>query len=132
MALEQIMIIAVAAVCVFVAVLVLVLKMSSRRRGVPPGRGHRDRRLTAWAPRPAVYVPGDWEERAGSFGQDDEGARGGAPGYGRSPGYGPPPLWTDSPYDLPPRWRPDGRLGCSPVKAAHWPNGAGGCSDGAS
>jgi len=106
MDLEEIVITAVAAACMFVAVLVLVLKMSSRRQGAPAGHGHRDRRLAAVAPRPAAYVPGDWGERAGSFGPNDEGACGGAPGYGRPAGYGPPPLWTDSPYDPPRGWRP--------------------------
>jgi hypothetical protein len=86
--LEEIAITGIAGVCVFVAVLVFVLRMSSRRRpGAPDGRG-----------------PRRWEERAWSFGSDEDEEYGGAPGYGRPPGYGPPPLWTESPYD-PPGWR---------------------------
>lgn len=88
MTLEEIAITGIAAVCVFVAVLVFVLRMSSRRRpGAPHGRG-----------------PGRWEERAWSFGPDEDEEYGGAAGDGRPPGYGPPPLWTESPYD-PPGWR---------------------------
>jgi hypothetical protein len=88
MTLEEIVITGVATVCVFVAVLVFVLRMSSRRR---PGLPH-------------VRGPGRWEERAWSFGPEEDEEYGGASGYGRPPDYGPPPLWTESPYD-PPGWR---------------------------
>jgi hypothetical protein len=75
--LEETAITGIAAVCVFVAVLAFVRRMSSRRRpGASHGRG-----------------PGRWEERAWSFGPDEDEEYGGAAGYGRPPGYGPPPLW---------------------------------------
>ncbi|MGH3236620.1 MAG: hypothetical protein ACRDOH_25870 [Streptosporangiaceae bacterium] len=88
MTLEEIVITGVAVVCVLVTVLVLVLRMSSRRRPGPPHAGG----------------PGRWEERAWSFGPEEDEEYGGAPGHGRPAGYGPPPLWTESPYD-PPGWR---------------------------
>ncbi len=106
MTLEEVVITAVAAVCVFVAVLVLVLRISARRRpGPKKPSGYRDRRLTATAASRRARMPGEWEERAWSFGPSEEEEYGGPPGYGRPPGYGPPPLWTDSPND-PPGWRP--------------------------
>ena len=95
MTLEEIVVTGVAAVCVFLAVLVFVLRTSSRRR---------DRRLVAMDGPPYGGVPGDWEETSWSFGPEEGGEYGGAPGYGRPPGYGPPPLWTELPYD-PPAWR---------------------------
>ena len=109
--LEDIVIIGVAAICVFVAVLVLMLRLSARRQPGPkhPGGRHgsrmrRDRPLVATAAPPHARVPGEWEERAASFGPEEDEEYGGAPGYGHPPGYGPPPLWTESPYD-PPGWR---------------------------
>ena len=102
MTIEEIVITGVAVVCVLVAVLVLVLRMSPWRR--PGPRGHRDRRLVAVAAPPHARGPGRWEERAWSFGPEEDEEYGGASGYGRPPGYGPPPLWTESPYD-PPGWR---------------------------
>jgi len=108
---EDIVIVGVAAVCVFVAVLVLMLRLSARRQPGPrnPGgrygpRMHRDRPLVATAAPPHARVPGEWEERAASFGPEQDEEYGGAPGYGRPPGYGPPPLWTEPPYG-PPGWR---------------------------
>jgi hypothetical protein len=93
---EQIVITGVGSVCVFAAVLVFVPRMSSRRR--------RDRRLVATAASPRDRRPGRWEERSWSFGPEEDGEYGGAPGCGRPPGYGPPPLWTESRYD-PHGWR---------------------------
>jgi subtilisin family serine protease len=108
MTLEDIVIIGVAAVCVFVAVLVFVLRISSRRRPGPRNpyapRMLRDPRLVATATPTYARVPGEWEERAASFGPQEDEEYGGALGYGRPPGYGPPPLWTEEPYD-PPGWR---------------------------
>lgn len=104
MTLEDIVIIGVAAICVFVAVLVFVLRISSRRRPRPKHpygpRMHRDRRLVATAAPPKAGGSGRWEEKAWSFGPEEDDEYGGAPGYGRPPGYGPPALWTD-----PPGWR---------------------------
>ena len=105
MTLEEIVVTGVAAVCVFVAALVFVLRMSSRRRAYrSPGSRGRDRRLAATAAPPDDRRPGRWEERAWSFGTEEDEAYGGASGYGRPPGYGPAPLWTEPPYD-PPAWR---------------------------
>ncbi len=105
MTLEEIVVTGVAAVCVFVAALVFVLRMSSRRRAYrSPGSRGRDRRLAATAAPPDDRRPGRWEERAWSFGPEEDEAYGGASGYGRPPGYGPAPLWTEPPYD-PPAWR---------------------------
>ena len=107
MTIENSVIIGVAAICVFVAVLVLTLRMSARRqpgsqhpRGPYGPRMHRDRRLVATAGPPHGHVPERWEERAASFGPQEDEEYGGAPGYGRPSGYGPPPLWTE-----PPGWR---------------------------
>jgi hypothetical protein len=99
MTLEDIVIIVVAAICVFVAVLVLVLRMSAQRRAAtshPYGpRMHRDRPLVPTATSPHARVPGRWEERAWSFGPQEDEEYDGAPGYGRPAGYGPPPLWNE-------------------------------------
>jgi GntR family transcriptional regulator/MocR family aminotransferase len=99
MTLEDIVIIAVAAVCVFVGVLVLVLRMSAQRRAGtshPYGpRMHRDRPLVPTATPSHARVPGRWEERAWSFGPQEDEEYDGAPGYGRPAGYGPPPLWNE-------------------------------------
>ena len=101
MTLEDIVIIGVAAICVFVAVLVLVLRMSAQRRAAtshPYGPlMHRDRPLVLTATSPHARVPGRWEERAWSFGPQEDEEDGGAPGYGRPAGYGPPPLWNEPP-----------------------------------
>ena len=107
MTLEDIVITGVAAVCVFVAVLVFVLSMSSRRRSGPRNpygpRMLRDPPLVATAAPTKPRGHRRWEERAWSFGpQEDEDY--GEAAYGRPPGYGPPPLWTEEPYD-PPGWR---------------------------
>jgi type VII secretion-associated serine protease mycosin len=108
MTLEDIVITGVAAVCVFAAVLVFVLRMSSRRRPGPNKpygpRMLRDRRLFATTAPTHARGPGEWEEKAWSFGPQEDEEYGGALGYGRPPGYGPPPLWTEEPYD-PPGWR---------------------------
>ena len=108
MTLEDVVIIGVAAICVFVAVLVFALRISSRRQPAPRNphgpRMQRDRRLVAAATPPQVCEPGGWEEKAWSFGREEDEDYGGAPGYGRPSGYGPPPLWAEPPYD-PPGWR---------------------------
>ncbi len=108
MTIEDVVIIGTAAICVFVAVLVFALKLSSRRQPAarkPHGpRMQRDRRLVAAATPPQVRGPRGWEEKAWSFGPEEDEDYGGAPGYGRPSGYGPPPLWTGPPYD-PPGWR---------------------------
>ncbi len=108
MTLEDIVITGVAAVCVFVAVLVFVLRMSSPRRSGPSKpyglRMLRDRRLVATTAPTHARGPGEWEEKAWSFGPQEDEEYGGGLGYGRPPGYGPPPLWTEEPYD-PPGWR---------------------------
>ncbi|MGZ4435683.1 MAG: MocR-like pyridoxine biosynthesis transcription factor PdxR, partial [Trebonia sp.] len=107
MTIEDIVIIGVAAICVFVAVLVFALRMSAQRqpgsqhpRGPYGPRMYRDRRLVATAAPPHGHAPERWEERAASFGPQEDEEYGGAPGYGRPSGYGPPPLWTE-----PPGWR---------------------------
>jgi GntR family transcriptional regulator / MocR family aminotransferase len=46
--------------------------------------------LTGSLPARAGRGPGRWEERAWSFGPDEDEEYGGSPGYGRPPGYGPP------------------------------------------
>ena len=111
MTLEDIVIIGVAAICVFVAVLVFVLRIFSRRWSGPKNprrpdgpRMLRDRPLVVTTAPAHARGPGRWEERAWSFGPQEDEEHGGAAGYGRPPGYGPPPLWTESPYD-PPGWR---------------------------
>ena len=103
------MIVGVAAVCVFVAVLVPMLRLSAPRQPGPQNPGgrygmYRDRPLVVTAVPPHARVPGEWEERAASFGPEEHEQYGGAPGYGRPPGYGPPPRWTEPPYG-PPGWR---------------------------
>ncbi len=107
MTIEDVVIIGVAAICVFVAVLVFALRISSRRQPaprVPHGpRMQRDRRLVAAATPPQPRGPGRWEEKAWSFGPEEDEDYGGAPGYGRPSGYGPPPLWAEPPYDPPGR-----------------------------
>ncbi len=120
MTIEDSVIIGVAAICVFVAVLVLALRMSAQRRAGPrkpkkpenpkkPAnpygpRMHRDGRLVVTAAPTHAGGPGRWEERASSFGAQEDEEYGGVAGYGRPAGYGPPPLWTEPPYD-PSGWR---------------------------
>jgi Subtilase family len=72
-------------------------------------RGRHDRRFLAMAtsldsglapPHPGLAPPrprlGDgWEARAWSFGPEEGGEHGGAPGYGPPAGSGPPPSWAD-------------------------------------
>ena len=89
MTIEDSVIIGVAAICVFVAVLVLALRMSAQRRAGPRKpkkpenpkkptnpygpRMHRDGRLVVTAAPTHARGPGRWEERAASFGpQEDE------------------------------------------------------------
>ena len=101
MTIEDSVIIGVAAICAFLAVLVFALRMSARRqpgsqrsRGSHDPRMHRDRRLVAAAAPRHGQGPGRWEQRAASFGPQEDEEYGGAPGYGRPPGYGPPRLWA--------------------------------------